>query len=46
MLTIVGQGFIVLSIGADWDCMECSFVAYYISFLSPPLRVTARKRLK
>ena len=46
MLTIVGQGFIVLSIGAGWGCLDCFFVAYYISFLSLPLRLTARKRLK
>ena len=41
MWTIIGQGSIVLSIGVGWGCLDCSFVANYIYFLSPPLWVTA-----
>ena len=32
MWTLVGQGFIVVLIGAGWGCLDCFSVAYHIIF--------------
>ena len=43
---IVGQGPIVLAIGADGGCLDIFSLNYLFSFLSPSLWETARYRLK
>ena len=43
---IVGQGPIVLAIGADGGCLDIFSLNYHFSFLSPSLWETARYRLK
>ena len=42
----VGQGPIVLSVGASGGCLDIFSLIYHFSFLSPSLRETARYRLK
>ena len=42
----VGQGPIVLAIGAGRGCLDIFSLDYHFSFLSPFLRETARYRLK
>ena len=42
----VGQGPIVLSVGAGGDCLDIFSVVCHFSFLSPSLWETARYRLK
>ena len=43
---IVGQGPIVLAVGAGGGCLDIFFLIYHFSFLSPSLWETARYRLK
>ena len=43
---IVGQGPIVLAVGAVWGCLDIFSLIYHFSFLSPSLWETARYRLK
>ena len=43
---IVGQGPIVLAVGAGGGCLDIFSLIYPFSFLSPPLWETARYRLK
>ena len=43
---IVGQGPIVLAIGAGGVCLDILSLIYHFSFLSPSLWETARYRLK
>ena len=42
----VGQGPIVLSVGAGGGCLDIFSLIYHFSFISPSLRETARYRLK
>ena len=42
----VGQGPIVLAVGAGGGCMDIFSLIYYLSFLSPSLWETTRYRLK
>ena len=42
----VGQGPIVLAVGAGGGCLDIFSLIYPFSFLSPPLWETARYRLK
>ena len=42
----VGQGPIVLSVGAGGGCLDIFSLIYHFSFLSPSLWETARYRLK
>ena len=42
----VGQGPIVLAVGAGGGCMDIFSLIYHLSFLSPSLWETARYRLK
>ena len=44
--TIVGQGPIVLVVGAGGGCLDIFSLIYHSSFLSPSLWETARYRLK
>ena len=43
---IVGQGPIVLAVGAGGGCLDIFSLIYHFSFLSPPLWETAQYRLK
>ena len=43
---IVGQGPIVLAVGAGGGCLDIFSLIYHFSFLSPSLWETARYRLK
>ena len=43
---IVGQGLIVLAVGAGGICWNIFSLIYHVSFLSPSLWETARYRLK
>ena len=43
---IVGQGPIVLAVGAGGGCLDIFSLNYHFSFLSPSLWETARYRLK
>ena len=43
---VVGQGPIVLAVGAGWGCLDIFSLIYHFSFLSPSLWETARYRLK
>ena len=43
---IVGQGPVVLAVGAGWGCLDIFSLIYHFSFLSPSLWETARYRLK
>ena len=43
---IVGQGPIVLAVGAGGGCLDIFTLIYHFSFLSPSLWETARYRLK
>ena len=43
---IVGQGPIVLAVGADGGCLDILSLIYPYSFLSPSLWGSARYRLK
>ena len=43
---IVGQGPIVLAVGAGGACLDIFSLFYHFSFLSPSLWETARYRLK
>ena len=45
-LTIVGQGPIVLAVGAGGGCLDIFTLLYLFSPLSPSLMETARCRLK
>ena len=45
-LIIVGQGPIVLAVGAGGGCLDIFSFIYHFSFLSPSLWETARYRLK
>ena len=42
----VGQGSIVLAVGAGGSCLDNFSLIYHLSFLSPSLWKTARYRLK
>ena len=42
----VGQGPIVLAVGAGGGCLDIFALLYHLSFLSPSLWETARYRLK
>ena len=42
----VGQGPIVLAVGAGGGCLDIFSIIYHLSFLSPSLWETARYRLK
>ena len=43
MWIIVGQGPTVLAVSAGRDCLDIFFsLVYHFSFLSPPVRETAR----
>ena len=42
----VGQGPIVLAVGAGGGCLDIFSLIYHFSFLSPSLWETARYRLK
>ena len=44
--TTVGQGPIVLAVGAGGGCLDIFSLIYHFSFLSPSLWETARYRLK
>ena len=46
VLMIVGQGPIVLAVGAGWGCLDIFTLLYHFSPLSPSLWETARYRLK
>ena len=46
ILVKVGQGPIVLAVGAGGGCLEINSLVYHFSFLSPSLWETARYRLK
>ena len=43
---VVGQGPIVLVVGAGWGCLDIFTLIYPVSPLSPSLWETARYRLK
>ena len=43
---IVGQGPVVLAVGAGGSCLDIFSLIYHFSFLSPSLWVTVRYRLK
>ena len=45
-LMTVGQGPIVLAVGAGGGCLDIFSLIYHFSFLSPSLRETAQYRLK
>ena len=46
ILITVGQGPIVLAVGAGGGCLDIFSLIYHFSFLSPCLWETARYRLK
>ena len=42
----VGQGLAALAVGAGGGCLDVFSLLYHFSVLSPPLRETAKYRLK